>query len=130
MSSKKTTNYKLHSWEPGDDFMRAEFNQNFSKLDEAIHLTEQKTLQIFTGRYSGLYEVGDATPVRIALQVKPRFVVVVSDANSATVAMQTPENQLSDGITLDASGFTVRNVWGKSIYLHQNGNTYTYVVLY
>ena len=36
MSSKKTTNYKLHQWEATDDFLRTEFNENFGKLDGAV----------------------------------------------------------------------------------------------
>ncbi len=29
MSTKKTQNYQLHQWEATDDFLRAEFNENF-----------------------------------------------------------------------------------------------------
>ena len=36
MSTKKTTNYNLHSWEPDDDFLRSEFNENFDKLDAEL----------------------------------------------------------------------------------------------
>jgi hypothetical protein len=36
MSTNKTENYQLHSWEPGDDFLRTEFNENFSLIDAAI----------------------------------------------------------------------------------------------
>lgn len=36
MSTKKTQNYNLHSWEPGDDFLRSEFNDNFTALDQNL----------------------------------------------------------------------------------------------
>ena len=36
MSTRKTQNYQLHQWEATDDFLRAEFNENFTKLDEAV----------------------------------------------------------------------------------------------
>ena len=36
MSTKKTQNYQLHQWEATDDFLRTEFNENFTKLDEAV----------------------------------------------------------------------------------------------
>lgn len=36
MSSNKTPNYRLHAWEPGDHFLRSEFNENFAAIDTAI----------------------------------------------------------------------------------------------
>lgn len=35
MSTNQTASYGLHLWEPGDNFLREEFNENFVKLDEA-----------------------------------------------------------------------------------------------
>ena len=29
MSTKKTKNYQLHQWEPADNFLRTEFNDEF-----------------------------------------------------------------------------------------------------
>ena len=37
-----TTNYKLHQWEPEDDFLRTDFNQDFAKIDTAIKAVEAK----------------------------------------------------------------------------------------
>ena len=31
-----TTNCKLHQWEPGDDFLRTDFNEDFAKIDAAF----------------------------------------------------------------------------------------------
>ena len=45
MSTKKTQNYQLHQWEATDDFLRAEFNENFGKLDEAA--------RVVVGTYAG-----------------------------------------------------------------------------
>lgn len=36
MSTNKTQNYNLHSWVPEDDFLRSEFNDNFTSLDTAL----------------------------------------------------------------------------------------------
>ena len=36
MSSHQTTNLGLHSWEPEDNFLRTEFNDNFSAIDSAL----------------------------------------------------------------------------------------------
>ena len=31
-----TQHYQLHQWEPGDDFLRTDFNADFQKIDAAI----------------------------------------------------------------------------------------------
>lgn len=36
MSTNKTQNYNLHSWVPEDDFLRSEFNDNFTGIDAAL----------------------------------------------------------------------------------------------
>lgn len=36
MSTNKTQNYNLHSWVPEDDFLRSEFNENFTGIDGAL----------------------------------------------------------------------------------------------
>lgn len=43
MSTNKTKNHQLHAWEPGDDFLLSEINENFAALDEAL----------VTGSYEG-----------------------------------------------------------------------------
>ena len=45
MSTKRTENYQLHAWEPGDDFLLAEINENFARLDTAT--------RVVTGTYTG-----------------------------------------------------------------------------
>ena len=49
MSTNKTTNYNLHAWEPTDDFLRAEINENFAAIDSMLN--EKKTVVI--GQYAG-----------------------------------------------------------------------------
>ncbi len=36
MASNQTSNYQLHLWEPGDDFLREEFNENSERVDAAL----------------------------------------------------------------------------------------------
>ena len=65
MSTSKTQNYQLHSWVPGDKFLRAEMNENFAKLDGASRVS--------TGSY-----VGDGQEDRtVALGFTPRLVLVM-----------------------------------------------------
>lgn len=62
-----TPNYNLHQWEPGDDFLRSDFNEDFSKIDTAIRASVDKSDQqaqqlaaaisgkcrLVAGRYAG-----------------------------------------------------------------------------
>ena len=67
MSSHLTEHYQLHTWEPGDDFLRTEFNENFEALDGAA--------RIICGVYTG-----DETSERfIDLGFTPRVMLVQSN---------------------------------------------------
>lgn len=37
-----TQHYQLHQWEPSDNFLRTDFNDDFKKIDTAIKTTEQR----------------------------------------------------------------------------------------
>ena len=67
MSTNKTQNYALHAWEAGDDFLRAEFNENFAAIDEALHD------HVVAGAYTG-----DGTKERLMeLGFTPRAVLIL-----------------------------------------------------
>ena len=66
MSTNKTENYVLHAWEPGDDFLLAEINENFARLDTAT--------RVVTGTYTG---AGTAQQT-VSLGFSPKAVLVTS----------------------------------------------------
>ena len=67
MSTNKTENYGLHAWEASDDFLRQEFNENFAKLDQALHD------HVVAGAYTG-----DGTKDRFMdLGFTPRAVLIL-----------------------------------------------------
>ncbi len=69
MSSQKTEHYQLHQWQPSDEVLREEFNQNFSRLDTALGE------RIVTGSY-----VGDGTKDRlISLPFTPQAVILATN---------------------------------------------------
>lgn len=49
MGTNKTEHYGLHQWVPEDDFLRTDFNENFEKLDTALHAAEQNLRADLTG---------------------------------------------------------------------------------
>ena len=52
MSTNKTSNYRLHKWEPQDDFLRSEFNENFAAIDEALKGKAEVVFGTYTGTKS------------------------------------------------------------------------------
>ena len=65
-----TEHYQLHQWEPGDAFLRTDFNENLEKIDTALGGLSIE--RIAHGSY-----VGDGTNDRtIQLPFKPEFVIV------------------------------------------------------
>ena len=61
-----TQHYQLHQWEPSDDFLRSDFNDDFKKIDTAIKSTEQSLQTKFDGEVARLDQ--DLSDVQQALQ--------------------------------------------------------------
>ena len=53
MASNQTTNYGLHLWEPEDNFLRTEFNDNNEILDEMLAEVMASVPNVQTGNYTG-----------------------------------------------------------------------------
>ena len=85
MSTKKTQNYQLHQWEPADNFLRTEFNENFTKLD-AVLKTGLSGLEaglgekigVVIGTYAGRQTTPEASTRRIELGFRPKMVLLAS----------------------------------------------------
>lgn len=129
MSTNKTTNYQLHSWVPGDDFLRQEFNENFAKLDDSVRF-------VF-GTYKGSVDYQNSTPQRIELGLKPKAVFVSTSVGAGSRSMNGcamagfagPDSPVTGALTLDDSGFTVANRFDKT-YFNYTVYDYYFIALY
>lgn len=78
MSSRKTTNLKLHAWDPMDQFTREEFNENFAAIDlDAGNVRKEMETKI-----SG----AAATAASAAAEAKNAAAAAQSGANAAATA--------------------------------------------
>lgn len=135
-----TSNYQLHQWVPGDNFLRTDFNTDFQKIDAAVKgvetaantalaLKADKTeltqacgaldeakCETLTGSYTG----NGANTRTIDLGCAPRAVFV---GEFLAVPGMTSNYLLS----LTASGFQVRDSLGTST--NSSGETYYYLAL-
>lgn len=131
-----TENLGLHQWEPEDNFLRSDFNEDFGKIDAALGALEtgsatrtelsqarQALEQLIAARSRmavGTY-AGNGSTVTVNLGFKPRFVRVQSGRTSLNAFVI--EGRGSSGISITSNGFTA--VSGNSC-LNDIDTTYTY----
>lgn len=77
VSQNQTERFGLHLWEPGDDFLREEFNENFEALDDAV--------RVVCGSYTGNGAAGRVvtlgfTPTAVIVKRPENFEVYFSDS--------------------------------------------------
>lgn len=126
MSSEKTEHYQLHKWIPEDDFVRTEFNENFTKLDTVL---AGKSEVVF-GSYTGT----DTANRVISLGFTPKCVILVTDSGALGYA-NTPydvgggvffsETNISN-FKMVSGGFQVSNV-GDHGGSTNNGRAHYYI---
>ena len=126
MSTNKTQNYGLHAWEPQDDFLRQEFNENFAKLDA-------QAVRMCFGSYTGDCSSTGTTPQRIELGVRPKVVFSVREKGYGNRSplyqyggFAGVECSMLDTIQLDESGFTVSNSDSNNLIMNAINTVYYY----
>ena len=134
-----TQNYGLHQWEPGDDFLRSDFNQDFAKIDAAVKEVEtvaerkkadkselaalrsqvdEKT-SLVIGQYTGN---GTALTVTLGFRPAAVFIPIYQRYMAATFRGQAPQL-----VTLTDDGFTVQLGNDTIVTPNQSGSIYTYL---
>ena len=100
MSSNKTTNYQLHLWEPEDNFLRTEFNENSEKVDAALGELASKipyVLLMDTTVSASAYQVNlDVSDIDFTAWRK--VVLLYEDKNTTSQYLKVLLNNNSDAI--------------------------------
>ena len=109
MSTNQTQHYGLHLWEPGDDFLRTEFNENFGAIDGALG----GKCEILAGSYTGNGVSGRI----ISLGCTPKAVLVKDPKNESSY-LHTNE-------VAHAPAFAVQGVTGNILNVTDGGFTVT-----
>ena len=151
MSTNKSEHLKLHLWEPEDDFLRTEFNENFSALDEAVKTvtaavskaqstadtarSEGAELPYVVGSY-----VGTGAELTITLGFRASFLILSgmkesAGSNNTSVfdryfGMTAGNLPMDHRITLTQTGFTVYPTPTDGYYhpaFSDKGRVYNYI---
>ena len=85
-----TEHYQLHQWEPGDAFLRTDFNEDLEKIDTALE--GKGNCRIATGSYAGTGEYGKSHPNTIQLPFPAQIVLL--DVSTCHSFNSTPEYYL------------------------------------
>lgn len=106
MATNRTEQYGLHLWEPGDDFLREEFNENTLAVEAALG----EKVEVVFGSYTG-----DNTANRvISLGFTPKCVILVNHSGQIYAGADIgggvffPEMSLTNFTIVDG-GFRVSN---------------------
>ena len=143
MATNSSEHLGLHLWEPTDQVLRTEFNQNWTKIDTAVgevQSTAEAVADAFTpdnmpyvtGTYTG---DGSTTNRTINLGFKPKFVIITGSSRSTTAASEQilrfalvgPSGASTTLAGLTNTGFSVTNSGFQYPQLNVNGNVYAYI---
>lgn len=134
MSANKTQNYQLHAWEPEDDFLLAEINENFAALDAATRMV------------TGIYQ-GDGAPEQfISLPATPKAVLSISQigvmgtngvgyGGLALLEYQAGNRPSGSShvypvVTIEEKGFRVYQNPSDRVYANNKEEVYHYIALW
>ena len=149
MSTNKSEHLNLHLWEPEDDFLRTEFNENFTALDGAVKTVTTavskaqstadaaQTAADVSPYAVGSY-VGTGTAVTVTLGFRPKFVIICGhkegDASNTDEKIlyafgATGGNVLPNRIQLTDTGFIACARVSYMLYpdFSISGRTYDYI---
>ena len=153
MATNSSEHLGLHLWEPTDQVLRTEFNQNWQKIDTAVNAAQETAdaaqdtadaaqtaasaaftptnMPYVTGTYTGDGSTNNRT---INLGFKPRFLIITGMSRSSNeddsplkrFALVGPGGSSSIA-SLTETGFTVINSGSRYPDLNSNWSSYSYI---
>ncbi len=92
MSTNKTQNYNLHSWVPEDDFIRSEFNENFTGIDAALKSLSDGIDAETAARTAAVTAEKTAREQAVAAEATARQSAVTAETNARKQAVTAEQN--------------------------------------
>ena len=140
-----TKHYQLHQWEPGDAFLRTDFNEDLEKIDAALE--DKGNCRIATGSYAGTGEYGNSHPNTIQLPFPAQMILL--DVSTCHNFNSTPEyyflfRQAAEFMPDDTSNGSNVLTWSDSAVswyytdshsdgpfyqFNKSGQTYQYIII-
>ena len=105
----KTEHYQLNQWEPGDSFLRTDFNEDNAKIDAAIATKTEAVFGIYqgTGEYEQYVDLG-FPPKAVLLETNNGF----RGDNQYSGGLVLPGQPLATNVAkIDGNGFWLRKCY-------------------
>ena len=129
----------LHLWEPTDQVLRTEFNQNWTKIDTAVNAAQETAEAAQSAAEQRPYVIGSYTgnggTQSITLGFQPSFVIITAQpANSRDTAFIAVSggSEAASTLSFTETGFTVMvtpTSYETYPLTNQNGTFYHYLAL-
>ena len=129
----------LHLWEPTDQVLRTEFNQNWTKIDTAVNAAQETAEAAQSAAEQRPYVIGSYTgnggTQSITLGFQPSFVIITAQpANSRDTAFIAISggSEAASTLSFTETGFTVMvapTPYETYPLTNQNGTFYHFLAL-
>ena len=114
MATNTSEHLGLHLWEPTDQVLRTEFNQNWTKIDTAVNAAQETAEAAQSAAEQRPYVIGSYTgnggTQSITLGFQPSFVIITAQpANSRDTAFIAISggSEAASTLSFTETGFTV-----------------------
>lgn len=139
MATNTSEHLGLHLWEPTDQVLRTEFNQNWTKIDTAVNAAQETAEVAQSAAEQRPYVIGSYTgnggTQSIILGFQPSFVIITAQpANSRDTAFIAISggSEAASTLSFTETGFTVMvtpTSYETYPLTNQNGTFYHYLAL-
>ena len=139
MATNTSEHLGLHLWEPTDQVLRTEFNQNWTKIDTAVNAAQETAEAAQSAAEQRPYVIGSYTgnggTQSITLGFQPSFVIITAQpANSRDTAFIAISggSEAASTLSFTETGFTVMvtpTTYETYPLTNQNGTFYHYLAL-
>ena len=139
MATNASEHLGLHLWEPTDQVLRTEFNQNWTKIDTAVNAAQETAEAAQSAAEQRPYVIGSYTgnggTQSITLGFQPSFVIITAQpANSRDTAFIAISggSEAASTLSFTETGFTVMvapTPYETYPLTNQNGTFYHYLAL-
>ena len=139
MATNTSEHLGLHLWEPTDQVLRTEFNQNWTKIDTAVNAAQETAEAAQSAAEQRHYVIGSYTgnggTQSITLGFQPSFVIITAQpANSRDTAFIAISggSEAASTLSFTETGFTVmvaHTPYETYPLTNQNGTFYHYLAL-
>ena len=139
MATNSSEHLGLHLWEPTDQVLRTEFNQNWTTIDTAVNAAQETAEAAQSAAEQRPYVIGSYTgnggTQSITLGFQPSFVIITAQpANSRDTAFIAISggSEAASTLSFTETGFTVMvtpTSYETYPLTNQNGTFYHYLAL-